>query len=293
MEMAELPDWIERETGFRILVTRGKSVSGGCISEARWFETEEGSPLFIKINQASQLDLFEKEARGLELLQQARKIRVPAVYGRGIVGRNAVLVLEGIPMVNSARPENQRRLGRDLAALHQCLASDRQFGTTFDNHIGSTPQVNSPSPDWTGFFLTNRIEFQLDLAAKNGLKISERDKLFAAISRLLAVRRPEPSLLHGDLWSGNYSFDESGAPVLFDPACYYGDRETDLAFTRMFGGFSADFYRAYREIHPEPPKVEALHRLYNLYHELNHFNLFGGGYGSQARGTISFLLEGS
>lgn len=291
MEAAALRDWIEQEIGYHLLGARGIPVAGGCINEARWFETEEGIPLFVKVNQASRLDLFDKEARGLKLLKEAGKIRVPSVYGRGIVDRNAVHVLEGIPMAHSTRAENQQRLGRELAALHQCPSPDGHFGSNFDNHIGSTRQVNAPHSDWTEFFLVNRIGFQLDLAVENGWKIADRDELFTALTRLLGEHQPEAVLLHGDLWSGNYCFDESGAPVLFDPACYFGDRETDLAFTRMFGGFSAEFYRAYREIHPAPHNVEPLHLLYNLYHELNHFNLFGGGYGIQARETIACLLE--
>lgn len=291
MDSAELRDWFESETGYRLLAARGKPVAGGCINEALWFETREGQPLFIKINQASRLELFEKESRGLELLQKAAQIRVPLALGRGIVGSWAIHILEGIVMANSTRAENQQRLGRELAALHQCHAPDGQYGAGFDNHIGSTLQPNTPNPDWTDFFLTNRIGFQLNLAEEKGLRIPNRERLIGAVTRLLAGRQPTASLLHGDLWSGNYSFDESGAPVLFDPACYYGDTETDLAFTRMFGGFSDPFYRAYREIHPAPPNVEAIHRLYNLYHELNHFNLFGGGYGNQARETILFLTE--
>ncbi|HEV7822353.1 MAG TPA: fructosamine kinase family protein, partial [Burkholderiales bacterium] len=155
------------------------------------------------------------------------------------------------------------------------------------------PQRNTPMEDWPGFFKECRLGFQLKLARRNcaPLQLLDRgERLLSSMAPLFSNQAVKPALLHGDLWGGNAGFDRAGAPVVFDPAAYYGDRETDLAMTELFGGFSADFYAAYRAESPLEAGYEVRKHLYNLYHVLNHFNLFGGGYAAQAQTLVDRLL---
>jgi fructosamine-3-kinase len=185
----------------------------------------------------------------------------------------------------------EARLGAGLAALHAVTA--REFGWHRDNTIGSTAQVNTPSRDWAQFFWSRRLAPQLELARARGLGAElgpDAERLPGALPALLGGHRPAASLLHGDLWGGNWLCAASGEPVLVDPAVYYGDREADLAMTSLFGGFGAAFYRAYRAVLAPAAGWQTRATLYNLYHVLNHANLFGGGYARQARAMIGELL---
>jgi fructosamine-3-kinase len=169
-----------------------------------------------------------------------------------------------------------------------------QFGWHRDNTIGSTPQPNRRNRDWAQFWAGQRLDFQLRMAAANdaGARLVARgERLLEALPALLERHRPPASLLHGDLWSGNYAYTRDGEPAIFDPATYYGDRETDLAMTELFGGFPREFYAAYQSAWPLDAGYATRKRLYNLYHVLNHFNLFGGGYLAQAQGLIDGLLS--
>jgi fructosamine-3-kinase len=169
----------------------------------------------------------------------------------------------------------------------------RSFGWRRDNTIGSTPQPNTPGNDWIAFWREQRLGFQLRLAERNGLSSALQAKGERLLERLEAFFRgyaPAPSLLHGDLWGGNHGYTVSGEPVVFDPAVYYGDREADLAMTELFGGFGAGFYAAYKEVWPLDSGYAVRKQLYNLYHVLNHANLFGGGYASQAEAMMERLL---
>jgi fructosamine-3-kinase len=169
-----------------------------------------------------------------------------------------------------------------------------RFGWVQDNTIGSTPQINTPEEDWIVFWREHRLRFQLHLATRHGHggRLRERgERLLDEFPRLFAEYQPAASLLHGDLWSGNYAYTREGEPVIFDPAVYYGDREADLAMTELFGGFGREFYAAYREAYPLDEGYAVRKTLYNLYHVLNHLNLFGGGYLSQAQGMIDRLLS--
>lgn len=181
--------------------------------------------------------------------------------------------------------------GRQLAALHgRCAA---HFGWHMDNTLGETRQINAPPKDWSEFWRAHRLGHQLALAARNGHDGALQKKgarLMARLDEIFADHHPQPSLLHGDLWSGNFAMDGNGAAVVFDPAVYYGDRETDLAMTELFGGFDPEFYRAYHEVHPPDSGYAVRKALYNLYHVLNHLNLFGGDYAAQARRMMDFLL---
>jgi fructosamine-3-kinase len=230
------------------------------------------------------------EAEGLEALAAAAAVRVPRVLARGSVGRGAFLALEWIESRPAGR-EAERRLGERLAAQHRVTAAT--FGFATDNFIGRTSQPNGRLAEWAEFFRERRLRPQLALAAQNGFAdLLERAgaRLLESVDALLAGHRPQASLLHGDLWSGNWLADPQQEPVIFDPAVYYGDREADLAMTRLFGGFGRAFYEAYEAAAPPSAGSAVRAELYNLYHVLNHANLFGGGYARQARASIDRLL---
>jgi protein-ribulosamine 3-kinase len=264
-------------------------VGGGSIHRALRYETHEGL-LFVKRAGPDALGMFTAEAEGLNALAAADAIRVPKVLGVGACADAAFLALEWIEFGISDR-RSEAALGEQLARQHRVTAE--RFGWSRDNTIGSTPQRNEWCEDWVRFFADRRLGFQLDLAARNGAsaRIIDRGRLLcASLGGFFSSYRPAPSLLHGDLWGGNWSVDETGAPVVFDPAVYFGDREADIAMTRLFGGFGGEFYAAYRSQWALEQGAEIRSTLYNLYHVLNHFNLFGGGYLAQAAGLIDTLL---
>ena len=282
-----LCDRLARVLNTGVEYIRHSSVSGGCIHNAQALETNKGT-FFVKINRIESLPMFEAEAAGLEAIQETAAIRCPTVYFADTLADQAVLVLEYIPM-QAAQPGSMKNLGKQLASLHK--TTGQKFGWHRHNNIGLTPQENTESEDWISFFKEQRLEFQMNLCAKKGLRLPGGKDLEENLDSFFQDYNPLPSLLHGDLWGGNVGFDAAGEPVIFDPACYYGDREADLAFTEMFGGFSAEFYASYQEELPLNPGYRIRKRLYNLYHELNHYYLFGGGYGRQAQETVRSLLR--
>lgn len=273
---------------------------GGDPSGARWANLG-GTPLnatwrldvgldrfFVKTNTAARLPMLQAEADGLRELAQAAAIRVPAPAACGAAGGVGFLALEWLTLSAGGR---DAALGAGLARLHRTTA--RAHGWRRDNTIGTTPQDNAWTGDWATFFRDRRIAPQLALAARHGhggRLQRDGERLLAAIPALLAGHAPVPSLLHGDLWPGNAARLASGEPVIFDPAVYFGDRETDLAMTELFAGFGADFHAAYAEIWPLAQGYATRRTLYNLYHVLNHLNLFGGGYRAQADAMIASLL---
>jgi fructosamine-3-kinase len=246
------------------------------------------SETFVKTGPPAALDMFEAEAEGLHELAAANVIRVPEVFKCGIENGQAFIAMEKLQL-RSATPESDRRFGEQLAALHRCTSET--FGWRRDNTIGSTPQINTPSDNWTEFFREHRLQFQLRLAADNGYG-GELQSLGAelcdALPALFENYEPVASLLHGDLWSGNWGVVDS-EPVIFDPAVYYGDRESDIAMTKLFGGFGKAFYDAYESSSPLAAGHERRCDLYQLYHVLNHLNLFGSGYLGQALSLLHRL----
>ena len=295
-----MTDWssiaseISHASGTPFAVDSTSSVGGGSINAAYVLEGG-GKRWFVKLNQASLLSMFEAEAESLRAMAASNTVTVPQPLCHGISGNQAWLVMEYIERGSRADSatgaSSAATLGRQLAAMHACTAA--AHGWQRDNTIGSTVQHNDWQPDWTRFWAEQRIGFQLELAASNGHRGALRrdgERLLQAMDQLLHGHQPQPSLLHGDLWSGNASVNSSGQPVIFDPASYYGDREADLAMTELFGGFSADFYAAYREAWPLDDGYPLRRTLYNLYHVLNHLNLFGGGYAGQAADMIRRLL---
>lgn len=289
MVIAAIAAAIEQATGTPFTLRSERAVGGGCINSARIIEGSDGRRYFVKTNRASRLVMFEAEAAGLEAIQATGTVRVPRPICSGSSGDEAWLVLEYLEMGGRG---SAAELGRRLAAMHR-HTWDR-YGWHRDNTIGSTPQINTPCSDWTEFLRVHRLGYQFALAARQGAprRLLERgERLLAGLEGFFVGYRPAPSLLHGDLWGGNYGYSR-GEPVIFDPAVYYGDREADLAMTELFGGFPGDFYAAYREAWPLDAGYRVRKDLYNLYHVLNHFNLFGGGYLAQAeRMTDSLLAE--
>jgi len=283
-----IAEQVSRVTGEPFSPQPARSVGGGCINTTVKLG-DRNRTYFVKLNAANRLAMFEAEADGLAALAASETIRVPRPVCSGVAGAQAYLVMEAIEM-GPGGGKSAELAGRQLAAMHRCTQA--RYGWYRDNTIGSTPQPNTESHSWVEFWREHRLGFQLELAARNGLRGAIQrlgERLLEGLPALLE-HSPEASLLHGDLWGGNLAYDESGNPVIFDPAVYYGDREADLAMTELFGGFGSAFYAAYRETWPLDAGYPVRKILYNLYHILNHANMFGGGYAGQAVGMMERLL---
>jgi protein-ribulosamine 3-kinase len=268
------------------------SIGGGSINAAYRLEGIDDTRYFLKLNDARHLAMFVAEAQGLTAITATNTICVPHAIAYGDAHGQSYLVLEHLDL--SSRGD-AKLLGDQLAALHRCTGN--HFGFSQDNFIGTTPQPNGwpneSNVDWLDFWREHRLGFQLQLAEQNGYGGQLQSlgiKLMDALPAFFKDYTPQPSLLHGDLWSGNHAFLADGTPTIFDPATYYGDRECDLAMTELFGGYPADFYAAYRATYPLDAGYAMRKTLYNLYHILNHANLFGDGYAKQAEQMMQKLL---
>lgn len=254
----------------------GRSIGGGCINNGVKLETDKGN-FFLKWNDDAEEDLFDKELLGLNLLHKANCLLIPQGLGRGKIGQKNFLILE---YIEKAAPSADfwEDFGRKLARQHKITSP--QYGLDHNNHIGKLLQKNDPKDDWIEFFIENRLEVQLGLALYN----HQIDDSFARKFRNLYAQLPgiipdEPaSFLHGDLWNGNFMVGPNGKACIFDPAVYYGHREIELAFTRLFGGFDLRFYESYNDEFPLAPGFEKRIDIYNLYPLLVHVNLFGSSY---------------
>lgn len=274
-----LPPELEEALGEKII--EALPATGGCIAQSYLIKTES-SEYFTKFS-TIQNGMFPIEARGLKELSLQDKIQIPKV----ISFTENFLILEKIE-VKSPANGFWKKFGKSLAQLHQVASGE--FGFYENNFIGSTPQINTKKQNWADFFWENRIRYQLESAqGKNFLSEVDISELENTTMKLLRDYHPSPSLLHGDLWSGNFLCSENNLPVLIDPAVYYGDREADLAMTRLFGGFSPEFYESYNKEFPLHEEWKARLPLYQLYHVLNHINLFGSSYEAQALGLIANL----
>lgn len=259
-------------------------MSGGDINEARRLETSDGR-FFLKMNDAAQAhEMFAAEAKGLNLLASTRTLRIPQVIGfsQPEADKTGFLLLEFIETGNR-RPDFWQRLGEDLATLHR--TRHQQFGLDFDNFIGLLPQANVSYHSWTNFYIHQRLAPQVTLAESsnrlNTTDLQQFEKLYQKLHHI--IPEEAPSLIHGDLWNGNFLADENGAPVLIDPAVCFASREMDVAMSLLFGGFDETFYQAYRYAYPLLPGWEERMELYQLYYLLVHVNLFGGGYAQSVR----------
>lgn len=264
--------------------------SGGCIHRAAVLEGG-GERWFVKLNAADALPMFEAEMDGLAALAETEAFRVPRPLCCGVIGEQAYLVLEHLDLRPVAMREEATAFGRALAILHRTAGT--RHGWRRGNFIGATPQINTESDSWPRFFAASRLLPQIERAAAHGRALQKKgESLAEKLPAFFLDHRPQPSLLHGDLWHGNAAMCGNAAAV-FDPAIYFGDRECDLAMTELFGGFPEAFYAAYREAWPLADGYETRKTLYNLYHVLNHLNLFGSGYLRQAERMIDKLLAES
>ena len=263
-----------------ITVNGESSIVGGCINNAIKINTNKGD-FFVKWNTNSKANMFQSEYNGLKVLKDTNTIRIPNV----LCFDDDFLILEFIPPSN---PNNAfwEAFGQKLALMHKQTHS--KFGLDFDNYIGSLYQDNTQNKNWTEFFIQNRLQAQLSIGNFSGTLLSDFDKLFQKLPNLFPNEKP--ALLHGDLWSGNFLAKNGDTPMLIDPAIYYGNREMDIAMSKLFGGFNSDFYFAYNESRPLENGWEERIQICNLYPLLVHVNLFGGAYINQVKNILSYYV---
>jgi len=265
-----------------------QNLAGGSISKA--VKLEAGNRTwFVKLNSSNMLSMFQGEYAGLMAMADTRTVRVPMPLCVGTTKDESYIVMEHFQL-GPHQSSGQPVAGRLLAKMHR--TSNLHYGWHRNNTIGSTPQINDWSQGWVYFWRKYRLGYQLNLAKENGFggKIQTLGERLMSSFPALIDHAPKPSLLHGDLWGGNMGFDQQGQPIFYDPATYFGDREADLAMTELFGGFSRDFYAAYEEEWPLASGYKTRKVLYNLYHILNHLNLFGAGYAARAQDMMEQLL---
>jgi fructosamine-3-kinase len=286
---SDLSAAIQESTQRPFEIRRAISVGGGSINKAFRLEGTQNERFFLKINDARHYPMFNAEKAGLEAIAATNTLRVPRPIAQGISDDQSYLILENLDLQPHGKAAE---LGFQLAALHRC--TNRQFGFSQDNFIGTTAQQNTLSNNWIDFWRVQRLGFQLQLAVDNGYGSQLQSlgmKLLEILPSFFEDYSPQPSLLHGDLWSGNHAFMADGSPAIFDPAVYFGDRERDIAMTELFGGYPASFYDAYWASWPLDAGYGFRRDLYNLYHILNHVNLFGESYVAPARGLMQRLLS--
>lgn len=280
---------IQQVTAYAFKEFNHNAVSGGGINAAYHLGNDEHD-YFVKLNTPDRETMFEAEAQGLNELAATQCLRIPDVICFGQTQQHSYLVLEYIPC-QSFDTSSSRLLGKQLAQLHQL--EQPFFGWHIDNTIGSTPQYNPRESDWLSFWQQHRLQQQLTFLQQNGYGKQLQNKgqqLIEHLPYFFKDYRPKPALLHGDLWGGNAAADPNGNPIIYDPACYYGDRETDIAMTELFGGFDQAFYDSYNATFPLDSGYSSRKILYNLYHILNHVNLFGRSYVNQADNMLDQLL---
>lgn len=259
-------------------------ISGGDINDTYRLAMTDRD-YFIKVNSYDKLDMFEKEAAGLELLAKTHSFVVPEVYHTGIFERHSFLLMSYIESLYQT--ENPEDFAKSLTKLHQ--TTQQQYGLSYDNYIGRLPQKNGFKNNWIDFYIENRLQFQIHLAGKMipSKILHQFDQLYQKLPELIWVDRP--ALLHGDLWSGNYFYNLQGRAVIFDPAVYYGHREVDLAMMQLFGGFSHKIYERYQALLPMETGWQQRLKIYQLYPLLVHINLFGVSYLSSIRQILNYF----
>ena len=279
LNVSDLETELNKSSGLKIKIDSITNIRGGDICQAYKVQCASNA-YFLKTHQPTMYSMLESEVFNLQALASANCITVPKPIASGQTDGFSYLLIEFLQLTTSGSHE---QLGISLANLHQ--QTNDSYGWKQNNYIGATVQPNSENHDWIDFWRYSRLGYQLDLAKQNSAPkslISNCERLLNDFAVLFTDYSPSASLLHGDLWSGNYSFLADGLPVLYDPACYYGDREADIAMTELFGGFKQEFYHAYQDHLALDNGYQVRKDFYNLYHILNHFNLFGGGYANQA-----------
>lgn len=263
-----------------IIIKKYLPISGGCINNAIKLETNKGG-FFAKYNTNTKSDMFQIEHDGLTILKDTNAVCVPDI----IAFENNFLILEFIPP-SSPNACFWESFGRNLAKLHQ--QTGEKFGLDFDNYIGSLSQSNTQHTNWVDFFIQCRLRTQLDIGNYLPSIRQDFEKLFTKLPNIFPAE--PPSLLHGDLWSGNFLVKNKETPILIDPAIYFGNREMDIAMCKLFGGFHPTFYASYNEALPLENSWEERINLCNLYPLLVHVNLFGGGYLNQVKNILSYYV---
>jgi len=282
-----LEEVISDQTGSLFHMSERHALTGGDTNNAYKISNDKSS-YFVKTNRKPLSFMFEAEEISLKALKHTNTITVPKVIAHGVYGSDSYLVLSYLDI--QGQPDSAL-FGKALAELHSVC--DTRFGFDVDNSIGATPQINAWNDNWVTFWQKLRLGYQLELAKQNGLDHKIYDlglKLKDKTAYFFKSYQPKPSLLHGDLWAGNWSATQQSKPVIYDPACYYGDHETDLAITELFGHPGVHFYGAYKEIFPIDDGYATRKLFYNLYHILNHANLMGGAYIQQSINSIEQLL---
>ena len=284
-----IPDSVQRQIHQTLdqSIQSSQSVSGGSINRAAKITLSDGTSCFLKWNSSADPQMFAVEEKGLALLRSAdTALRIPNVLITGKTKSGTGFLLQEFINEGRSQPSSAQDFGKALAALHQ--HHEEQYGLDHDNYIGKLPQSNTWHNNWIDFFVEERMQPQLKMATDSGKLGPNAVTHFESMYQQLPDLFPDepPSLLHGDLWSGNYFFDESGTPTIYDPAVYYGHREIELAFTHLFGGFPGSFYSAYEEAYSLPSGFLQRKDIYNLYPLLVHTNLFGGSYARQVKGII-------
>lgn len=277
--------FLTSRTNQSVALISSKPLSGGSINNAFQIETSVGN-FFLKYNTASKFpQMFQKEARGLELLRNTAAIDVPEVLQTGETGGQAYLLLSCIKSSHTA-PDFWEIFSKRLAALHANHAL--QYGLDHDNYMGSLPQSNRFHEKWDDFFVHERLVPQVKIARDAGeigqTMVAAFERLYTKLNEICPPSKP--SLVHGDLWSGNFMVNHLGEPCLIDPAVYYGHPEVDIAMSTLFGGFSQSFYDAYNDHHSLEKGWRNRSDIYNLYPLLIHVNLFGGGYAHQVQRIV-------
>lgn len=265
-----------------------RGVSGGDINQAALIRSGS-TQWFVKYHTNAPPAMFETEALALTEISRLGCIRVPSPITLGQTGDTSWLALEYLELTSQG-PAAQ--LGEQLAAMHSMDFG--RYGWTRNNYIGSNPQYNDRCDNWTSFWRDYRLQPQFEMAKAGGFSgrlLDAGERLLASMDQLMDNHQPVASLLHGDLWAGNKAYTSDGQAVIFDPASYHGDRETDIAMTELFGGFEPAFYAAYKACSPLPDGYRLRKNLYNLYHVLNHLNLFGSGYLLRCENMIDGLLS--
>jgi len=289
-----MPNWtniikqLNQCTGKAENLTSSKIIRGGSINSAYHISMDTGSEYFVKCNSINFQDMFGAEHEALREFQQVSSLTIPKPVYYGNNSSECFIVMDYIELKGNG---NSYQLGQGLAKMHKISA--KQFGWFRNNTIGSTPQSNTLHDNWVDFWRNERLLPQFEMLYPQGYQKHlkpKADKLLAGLELFFEDHKPSPALLHGDLWSGNYAFDQNGRGVIFDPALYYGDREADIAMTELFGGFSQDFYSGYQEEFPLADGYKKRKSMYNLYHILNHANLFGSSYLNQADHLLDQLL---
>ncbi|WP_371189267.1 fructosamine kinase family protein [Thalassotalea maritima] len=285
-----ISDDIAKLTNCDFRIVKVEQLASGDINQAYKICSQQQC-YFVKTNSKQHLDLFSAEALNLDLLNCSDELTVPDVVSYGTTNDRSYLVLEYLDMHPSPLPPLSAdfyQLGVALANLHSAN-QQAEFGWPEDNFIGLTPQVNDYHDNWHEFFCENRLGFQLDLLAQKSVVIDKQD-ILARCTALLSSHQPIPCLVHGDLWSGNIGFTKT-SPCLFDPACYYADREVDIAMSELFGRFDDSFYAGYNDTAPLDSGYQQRKVVYNFYHILNHANMFAGSYLAQVNTFIKQIQK--